>query len=248
MKVSEQFYSVQGEGPTQGTPAYFIRLKGCNLMCGGSNGALVNLGKATWHCDTEDVWRNGQDFTNQEVFQEIKETGKLKDILEGSSHLIWTGGEPTLPRHREDILKFLGDLDEQFGSNRAYNEVETNGTLVLPYEFMTHIQQFNVSPKLSNSGIPKAKRIIPEAIHRIKEHDNYSFKFVVDSPSDADEIERDFVRPCGVRKDKILIMPAGSTRTVFEKNLFPCSKICMNQGYKLSQRLQIKRWDRATGI
>ena len=37
LAVSEDFYSVQGEGPTMGAPAVFLRLKGCNLTCGGVN-------------------------------------------------------------------------------------------------------------------------------------------------------------------------------------------------------------------
>ena len=31
LQVSEDFYSVQLEGHSQGIPAYFIRLQGCNL-------------------------------------------------------------------------------------------------------------------------------------------------------------------------------------------------------------------------
>ena len=37
LKVSEIFYSVQGEGITTGVPAVFVRLSGCNLMCGMPN-------------------------------------------------------------------------------------------------------------------------------------------------------------------------------------------------------------------
>ena len=33
--ISEVFYSIQGEGKTVGIPSVFIRLGGCNLMCGG---------------------------------------------------------------------------------------------------------------------------------------------------------------------------------------------------------------------
>ena len=59
LNISEDFYSVQGEGKTSGEPAYFIRLKACNLMCGGRDGSLMEKGEATWWCDTEYVWRKG---------------------------------------------------------------------------------------------------------------------------------------------------------------------------------------------
>ena len=35
MKISEQFYSLQGEGIHTGTPSYFIRFFGCSLQCQG---------------------------------------------------------------------------------------------------------------------------------------------------------------------------------------------------------------------
>ena len=60
LRISESFYSIQGEGVTSGYPAYFIRLQGCNLMCGGKDGSLMKEGKATWWCDTEYVWRKGK--------------------------------------------------------------------------------------------------------------------------------------------------------------------------------------------
>ena len=35
LSISEVFYSIQGEGKTVGIPSVFVRLAGCNLMCGG---------------------------------------------------------------------------------------------------------------------------------------------------------------------------------------------------------------------
>ena len=72
LSLSESFYSVQCEGVSTGYPAYFIRLKGCNLICGGSNGALMKRGKATWWCDTEAVWRQGKQTDIEVLIEDWK--------------------------------------------------------------------------------------------------------------------------------------------------------------------------------
>jgi len=41
IRISEHFYSLQGEGKTMGVPAIFIRLQACNLMCGGYGGDVI---------------------------------------------------------------------------------------------------------------------------------------------------------------------------------------------------------------
>lgn len=73
MKISEIFYSVQGEGPETGKKAVFIRLAGCSLKCK--------------FCDTKYAYR-GYNLEKESIIKEI-EKYRCK-------HIIWTGGEPTL--------------------------------------------------------------------------------------------------------------------------------------------------------
>ena len=74
--VMERFYSVQGEGAYTGTPAFFIRLGGCDVGC-------------VW-CDVKDSWdaSNHPSVSIDELLQEIESTCV--------KHVVITGGEPAM--------------------------------------------------------------------------------------------------------------------------------------------------------
>ena len=72
MKVNETFLSLQGEGYFTGTPAFFLRLSGCNLKCP--------------FCDTQH--QTYREMTEDEILQEA--------VHSGMRHIVITGGEPAL--------------------------------------------------------------------------------------------------------------------------------------------------------
>jgi 7-carboxy-7-deazaguanine synthase len=126
LKISEHFYSIQGEGKTTGVPAYFIRLTNCNLTCGASrklvnqitkgeldvdpnsswHGDLHLNGEATWTCDSIPVWAKGEDAEFQYLIDSWEEQGIYENIKNRIIHIVWTGGEPTIPQHQEAIINF----------------------------------------------------------------------------------------------------------------------------------------------
>ena len=192
LSLSENFYSVQCEGASTGYPAYFIRLKGCNLMCGGKGGSLMEEGKATWWCDSEAVWRQGEKTDLQVLIDDWLKEDILDWILSGRCHLIWTGGEPTLKKHQKDIVNCINDLRLRFGPDRdvkLYNEIETNGTQYIEDELFEELDQINCSVKLANSGHSYIERHQAGPLKRIMEHKNYWFKFVI-----SNELEYNFFK------------------------------------------------------
>jgi 7-carboxy-7-deazaguanine synthase len=77
MRISEIFYSVQGEGILAGVPSVFIRTSGCNLRC-------------SW-CDTPYTsWKpEGEDLSIDEVFDRAT-------AFTAARHVVITGGEPMI--------------------------------------------------------------------------------------------------------------------------------------------------------
>jgi organic radical activating enzyme len=90
--IMEHFYSVQGEGFYQGTPAYFIRLGGCDVGC-------------VW-CDVKESWDAGKHpkMTVDEIISEVKKTK--------TEFVVITGGEP-LMYDCSALTKALRALDLQ---------------------------------------------------------------------------------------------------------------------------------------
>jgi 7-carboxy-7-deazaguanine synthase len=248
LTISEDFYSIQCEGATTGYPAYFIRLKNCNLMCGGKDRKLMHEGLASWWCDSEYVWRKGVDRDTHYLPNRWEEQGIKTDIASGLIHLIWTGGEPTMPKHQKAIVHFLGTL--KFRSDivyNVYNEIETNGTIYIRDELFQKLNQINCSVKLSNSGMKEQLRIKPKALNRIMEHDNYWFKFVVSTEEDILECFRDFIEPFNIPLDRVIIMPGLDKQEDFhERTQFVLE---MAKKYKIIglTRLHISAWNQTVG-
>lgn len=72
----EQFYTIQGEGAFTGTPAYFIRLGGCDVGC--------------FWCDVKESWdaEAHPKLSIQELVEAAKESGAPMAVI--------TGGEPCM--------------------------------------------------------------------------------------------------------------------------------------------------------
>jgi 7-carboxy-7-deazaguanine synthase len=249
LNISEIFYSIQGEGVTTGVPSIFIRCQSCNLMCGGALGSLVKQGKATWWCDSETVWKGGKPFTNEDIENKFIEFGELQNVLNGTTHLIWTGGEPTIPRTVTGIIEFMKYINEKYPQNSIYNEIETNGTLVVPEEFYSeYIDQINCSAKLQNSGMAKSMRINSKAIEQIKNHKNYWLKIVVSSEDDIKEILTDYIEPFNIPKNRLILMPGVDNLTdLSERTRFACD-MAKKYNTRMCSRLQVLAWDKTVGV
>lgn len=250
LNVAEKFYSVQGEGNTVGVPAYFIRLQGCNLLCGGPNASLVKEGKATWWCDSETVWKRGTPTTFETIEKDWIEQKLLDPILSGVVHIIWTGGEPTIPRHQKAIMEFCDWFTQKYADkNFSFHEIETNGTIKVEDNFYgDYINQINCSPKLKNSGMAESMRINPAAIEQIKNHPEGYFKFVISTEDDVKEIEQDYIKKFDIDPYKVIIMPGVDNRDNLPERTAFLFEMTKKYGYRGITRQHILAYNKLTGV
>jgi len=100
LRITEIFYSVQGEARTAGIPTVFVRLTGCPLRCG--------------YCDTSYAFQGGQWMSFAEIEAIVKKYN--------TKFITVTGGEPLAQKSCTDLLSRL--------VNEGYEvSLETSGAL-----------------------------------------------------------------------------------------------------------------------
>jgi len=239
LAISEVFYSIQGEGKTVGIPSVFVRLGGCNLMCGGMgtqfDGELHN--GAEFRCDTVEVWMKA---TSKPV-NEILDEECIKAIKLGA-HVILTGGEPTMQQKGlEEFMKYVYKEINPY----AFFEVETNGT-IMPNEYLLlNIDLWNCSPKLLNSGNDTSMTFKEDVIIELNKH-NTIFKFVINKMKEWHEIGHLYM-PL-IDRNKIYLMPAGENQELLNQNKQFVVELAKNNHINFTTRLHIEIWNKKTGV
>ena len=218
LKVSEIFQSIQGEGPSAGCPCSFLRLATCNLRC-------------SW-CDTPYSW----DFTRYDYAREVTtlsiETLAAQIRAAGQTRLVITGGEPLIQQTK------LALLCELLPPSLCI-EIETNGTLVPSEDLCARIDQWNVSPKLENSGEPLERRLQLPALERLKDTGRAWLKLVVAGSEDASEAA-ELARLLAWPKAQILLMPLAANAAELRKTGPLVATAAEKLGFRFSPRLHLE--------
>lgn len=166
IKLSELFYSIQGEGRYMGVPSVFLRTFGCNFKCQGfgmPRGELSTdadeiaeihsgypfksyetLPLVTTGCDSYASWH--PDF--KELSPVVETTGIVDRIMEilphqrwQDEHLVITGGEPLLGWQRA----YPELLDHANMAGLKEITFETNGTQKLTPEFKESLIKWKIT-------------------------------------------------------------------------------------------------------
>ena len=249
--LTEQFFSIQGEGKYAGVPSYFLRTGGCNLNCPGFGAEYEVDGEVRLGCDTYFAVDGHFASSWQKVDNADGLTLYLKqefDALGYSPDVVITGGEP-LMYAKDDTFYAVVQWLVAYGVQITF---ETNGTIEIDFEKYPAYKEciFALSLKLANSGEPRTKRILPQALQNIQMHAKEAFlKFTIDASlvetTALDEINeiRDILPEL-----EVYCMPVGESRDTIWKNDRAVFEFCMKHNFRYSDRLHIRVFDTTQGV
>lgn len=214
----------QGEGPSCGHPALFLRLSRCNLTC--------------TKCDTKYTWDWSQ-------FDPRKESTKrtTADLAAWAASspvelVVITGGEPLLQQVR------LVPLVQELLAAGKRVEVETNGTLAPVPELVVDGVWFNVSPKIASFGMDEATSVVPAALEAFVTSGQAAFKFVASSVADLDRIAELVVTH---RLAPVWVMPEGTTADAITVATRRLANAVAVRHWHFTTRLHVFAFDAARG-
>jgi 7-carboxy-7-deazaguanine synthase len=231
LNVSEFYYdTIQGEGIHIGAPAAFLRLQNCTLNC--------------TYCDTTEVWRSGNPYTLNELFDLMEQHDLIAKFKQGV-HLVITGGSPL--KQQWDLIPFFTLFADRY-KFLPFIEIE-NECVLRPVSVLIDIVScWNNSPKLSSSGNSRKARYKPEIISYMASLANSWFKFVVESEEDWEEIQMDFIDPILLVRSQIILMPLGATRQELYRNQKMTADLAVKHTVKYCSREHIVLWDKNAGV
>lgn len=243
MKISELFYTIQGEGKRAGKPSFFIRTNHCNLRCQFAGGNLCDTAYTSWHPDDE---KNLGDIDIEKIIGEYLQHNCIDVVI--------TGGEPTM--FTEDLTHLCMELKRI--NPDCVITIETNGTIFGKY--IEYCDLISISPKLKSStpfGTPYEKmhsnnRTNLESFKRfndLKEKDeiDIQWKFVITNEDDLQEI-LELQKEVGFKNRDVYLMPEGITEEELAKKRPEIIELCKKYQFNYTDRLHVIIWGNKRGV
>jgi 7-carboxy-7-deazaguanine synthase len=226
VKISELFYSVQGEGILSGVPSVFVRTTGCNLRC-------------TW-CDTPYTsWEpKGDEIPLAEILARVGQYG--------AEYVVVTGGEPMIAQEIVKLTEALKEIGQHI-------TIETAGTVFQPVVcdlISISPKLSNSTPKERDGGRWAEQhdrlRIQPGVLRQLMQAYPYQLKFVVSTPEDLAEVKA-LAGDLKAEKSRVLLMPEGTDVFTLRERAPWIAEVCKAEGYRYCPRLHIELYGNQRG-
>jgi 7-carboxy-7-deazaguanine synthase len=227
MKISEIFYSIQGEGKLAGVPSAFMRTAGCNLRC-----AWCDSPYASWAPE-------GEDLSVSAILE------RLSDYP--TKYAVVTGGEPLIAPGVEDLTHRLKDAGYHVTIETAatvWKDVACDLASISP-------KLGNSTPWERDGGrfaeAHERDRINLDVIRRFMDFPDYQLKFVVERPGDLAEIDELLARIGTYDPLNVLLMPQAVTVEEIAERSGWIIDLCKQRGFRYCPRLQISLYGNVRG-
>jgi 7-carboxy-7-deazaguanine synthase len=227
MRISEIFYSIQGEGRLVGVPSVFVRTSGCNLRC-------------RW-CDTPYTsWKpEGKSWSIKNILCEVARYP--------TRHVVITGGEPLLA---PDIQ----DLTVQLKQRGAHITVETAATIFKPLAgdlISLSPKLANSTPWQRSRGefaaMHEKRRLNYPVIQSFIDRYDYQLKFVVDRKKDLEEVRAVIGQLQNIDVSKVMLMAQGVRHEELVRKSQWIVASCQQYGFSYTPRLHIQLFGNRRG-
>jgi 7-carboxy-7-deazaguanine synthase len=249
--LTEQFFSIQGEGKYAGVPSYFLRTGGCNLNCPGFGAEYIVDGEVRLGCDTYFAVDSAYAKSWIKVDDAQSLINTLKDEFETIGYkpqMVITGGEPLMYHTDNTFYQVI----EWLITEGIAITFETNGTVEIDFEKYPAYKEciFALSIKLANSGEAEEKRVVPEALKNVQTYSKEAFlKFTID----ADLVKSTAIDEINAIQEilpelDVYCMPVGESRDTIWKNDKAVFEFCMKHNFRYSDRLHIRVFDTTQGV
>ncbi len=230
MKISELFFSIQGEGELTGIPSVFVRTSGCNLRC-------------RW-CDTKySSWTpEGENVDIEELVEKV--------CSYPARHVVITGGEPMIAKDIKEFVDFL----KQSGKHIT---IETAGTIA-PNGIQCDLA--SISPKLSDSTPEKSEiseewierhdstRIDYNILNEWIDSYEFQLKFVVSRREEINEVKCIIDKiESDILPEKVLLMPEGTDSETIHSRYDMLVDLCKENGFRMCNRLHLDLFGNTRG-
>ncbi len=228
MKLSELFFSIQGEGKLTGVPSVFVRASGCNLRC-------------VW-CDTPYASWNpeGEEVPVAEIVRRV--------TAFGTRHVVLTGGEPM-------IMPDIEALCTELKSRGHHITIETAATLFkpVPHDLASLSPKLANSTPTDREGGRFAiahdrMRINIKVIQDfIDAAPDFQLKFVVCKEAELAEIGSLLNQLKHWTPADVLLMPEGIDGKTLASRSVWVAELCKKTGYRFCPRLHISLYGNKRG-